>query len=700
MIRLAKDTDHIVTLTLDMGGQADNLLNHELVDAFQPVLDHLLAEKQRGALRGVVIRSAKRTFLAGGELEYLRRSDPPAEVFALTQRLNGLLRTLESPGVPVVAALNGTALGIGFEFALACHYRIALDGASSSFGLPEINLGIMPGAGACIRLMWLLGIEQAYPLLTSGHRYTPKQAHALGLVEELVETEAEMLERAREYILATPHGARAWDRGGDIPHGTAVRAEVANFIVRETAAIAAEHRMHYPAYTAILSTLAEGSKVDFDTALRIEARRYTELLTGQTATNMINAFWFERRELTQGANRPKGFGKFRARSAGVIGAGLMGMGIGYSCARAGLAVVIKDVSRAVALRGRAIAEAEAEREVARGTLSPAEAEALLARISFTERNEDFEGCDFVVEAVFENENLKTKVIREVGQRIDEYALLASNTVSIPITRLGRAAARPGQFVGLHFFPPAPQVPLVEIVRGEATSEETIARAFDVARAMKKIPILVKDSWGFYAARVQNTYLLEGITMVQEGYPAALIDNLGLQLGFPLGPLALADRLGFELVLGYEGQAAAHYGKGYVQHPAVDVLATMLKEGRAGRVGGSGFYDNSGRPEARLWPGLSALFPVTEQDFDRTALEERLLFTQVMEAGWCLQEGVVRLVSEANLGSIYGWGFPANLGGVIQYARQYGREGFVTRAETLVAECGPRFRVPKALGEVV
>lgn len=458
--------------------------------------------------------------------------------------------------------------------------------------------------------------------------------------------------------------------------------------------------MHYPAYVAILSTLAEGSKVDFDTALRIEARRYTELLTGQTATNMINAFWFERRELTHGANRPRGFGKFRARSAGIIGAGLMGMGIGYSCARAGLAVTIKDVSRAVAMRGRAIAEEEAETEVARGTLSPVEAKALLARISFTERNEDFRDCDFVVEAVFENENLKTKVIREVGQQIDEYALLASNTISIPITRLGRAAARPEQFVGLHFFPPAQQVPLVEIVRGAHTSDETIARAYDVVRAIKKIPILVKDTWGFYAARVHNTYLLEGVTMLQEGYPAALIDNLGLQLGFPVGPLAAADRLGFELVLSYERQAAEHYGRGYERHPAVDVLEKMLEAGRTGKTGGSGFYDHSGQPGAQLWGGLPETFASEREGFDRADLEQRLLFAQVMEAGWCLEEGVLKLVSEANLGSIHGWGFPANLGGVIQYARQYGREAFLARAKALVEECGGRFRVPKALREVV
>ncbi len=697
MIRLTKDTDHVATLTLDMADSADNLLNHELVEAFQPVIEHLQAEKARGALRGVIVRSAKRNFLSGGELEYLQKNDPPARVYELTQRLNKLLRSIESPGVPVVAALNGTALGIGFEFALACHYRVALNVPRTSLGLPEINLGLMPGAGACIRLMWLMGIELAYPLLTSGHRYTPSQALAHGLIDELVDSEDLMVEAAKQFIMATPHGARSWDRGGEIPGGTARKRDVAAFIVEQTALIAAEQKMHFPAYAAILSTLAEGSKVDFDTALRIETRNYTELLTESTAANMINAFWFERRHLNQGANRPKGFGKFRAREVGIIGAGQMGMGIGYACARAGLKVVIKDVSRAVALRGREIAAKEAEAEVDRGTLSVSESKLLLERISFTERNEDFDGTDLIIEAVFENENLKTKVIREVGQRIDDYTLLASNTLSIPITRLAKASHRPGQFVGLHFFWPAQSVPLVEIVKGAATTDETIARAFDFVRAIHKVPILVKDVWGFYVARVQNTYILEGVTMVLDGYPAALVDNLGLQLGFPMGPLALADRLGLELVLSYENQAAEHYGVHYKQNPAVAVLTRLIAEGRKGKASAAGgFYDHSGQHKPTLWSGITEFFPAKKKSYDRTHLEERLLFAQVMEAGWCLEEGILSLVAEANLGSIYGWGFPANYGGVVQYAKHYGAERFLARAAALRANNGPRYRVADAL----
>ena len=699
MIRLSKDTDQIVTLTLDMAGHADNLLNHELVEGFQPVLRHLQDEKARGALRGVIVRSAKRSFLAGGELEYLRANRDPGEVFAMTMRLNGLLRELELPGVPVVAALNGTALGIGFEFALACHHRVALDTPRATFGLPEVLLGIMPGAGACIRLMWLLGLEHAYPLLTSGHRYTPAQAYAHGIVDELADTEPEMLERARAFILHTPHGSRPWDRGERIPHGTAHDPGVAAYIVAETAAIARAHRVHFPAYAAILTTLAEGSKVDFDTALRIEARKYTELLTDPTSANMINAFWFERRELNLGANRPKGYGRFRPRSVGVIGAGQMGSGIAYACARAGLTVVVKDVSRAVALRGGELAAREAEAELDRGTLSRSEVDLLLARITFTERSEDFETCDLVIEAVFENENVKTKVIREVGQRIDEFALLASNTLSIPITTLARAAARPEHFVGLHFFPPAQTVPLVEIVAGARTSDETVARAFDFVRAIRKVPILVKDDWGFYVARVQNTYILEGVTMLSDGYPAALIENLGVQLGLPSGPLALADRVGLEIVLSYEQQAAAHYGKRYLQHPAVPLLTRLLEAGRKGRASGKGFYDYTGT-EARLWSGLSEMAPPQASGYDRVELEERLLFAQVLEAGWCLQERVLTLVAEANLGSIHGWGFPAQFGGVVQYARQYGRAAFLARARELEEAHGPRFAVPKALERAI
>ena len=701
MIRLTKDPDRIATLTLDMAGRADNLLNHEIVDAFRPVIAHLQAEKARGSLRGVVVRSAKRTFLSGGELEYLRGSGGPEEVFALTQRLKGLLRELELPGVPVVAALNGSALGIGFEFALACHCRVAVDAPGITFGLPEVNLGLMPGAGACVRLMWLLGVERAYPLLTDGHRYTPQQALAHGIVDELVADEDALLERARAFILSTPHGSRRWDRGETIPGGSAREPAVARYVVGAAAALAKTHRTRFPAYTAILQTLAEGSKVDFDTALRIETRKYTELIAEPTARNMINAFWFDRRALTRGGNRPRGFGKFRVRTVGVIGAGQMGSGIAYACARAGLAVIVKDVSRAIALRGRELAQRDAQAEVARGTLSAEEAEQLLERMAFTERPDDFEHCDLVLEAVFENENVKTKVIREAAQRMDEYALLASNTLSIPITRLAEASYRAEQFVGLHFFPPAATVPLVEIVRGARTSDETVARAFDFVRAIRKVPIVVKDDWGFYVARVQNTYLLEGVAMLLEGYPPALVENLGLQLGMPSGPLALADRLSLEIVLSYERQAARHYGERYVQHPAVAGLERMLAEGRGGRVAGAGFYAYAEGERTGLAPELAELFPATREGFDRRELEDRLLFAQVLEAGWCLLEGVLALIPEANLGSIHGWGFPANYGGVIQHARQYGTpEEFLARARELEAANGPRFKVPRAIREAL
>ena len=699
MIRLTKDTDHIVTLELDMRESAENLLNHKIVDAFQPVISHLQDEKTRGALRGIIIRSAKRSFMSGGELEYLQSNEGPAEVFTLTQRLKKLLRALERPGVPVVAALNGSALGIGFEFALACHYRIAIDSPKVSFGLPEINLGLMPGAGSCMRLMWLLGIERAYPLLTKGQRYAPSEAIAEGLIDELADNEQCMLDAARKFILSTPQGSRSWDRGGSIPGGTSRDKHVRQYIVGQAADLAKSHKTHYPAYAAILSTLSEGSKVDFDTGLRIESRKYTELLSDSTAYNMINAFWFERRELNAGANRPKGFGKFRVRTVGIVGAGQMGSGIGYACSRAGLGVIIKDVSRAIALKGKELVSAEAEQEVTRGTLSRKEADQLVERISFSESFKDFEHCDLVIEAVFEHEKVKSKVIREVGPHMDEYALLASNAISIPISTLAKASYQASQFVGLHFFPPAQSVPLVEIVRGEQTSDETIARAFDFVRAIKKVPILVKDDWGFYVARVQNTYILEGITMLLGGYPPSLIENLGLQLGMPAGPLMLADRISLEIVMSYEQQAADHYGKKYVQHPAVEVLKFMLQEGRAGRAKGKGFYDYDAA-QPTLWSGLTERFEVSKFEFDRAHLEERLLFSQVLEAGWCLQEGVISLVSEANLGSIYGWGFPSNFGGVINYAKQYPAQEFLARTDVLIAQEGPRFSVANALKNII
>ncbi|MEZ4961744.1 MAG: 3-hydroxyacyl-CoA dehydrogenase NAD-binding domain-containing protein [Saprospiraceae bacterium] len=697
MIRYTKDTDQIAIITLDMKGRPLNILNHEIVDAFVPVIEHLKKEKSLGRLKGVIITSAKKTFLAGGDLEYLSKSNDPRKVFDFSQKLKAFFRDLERPGVPVVAAINGSAFGTGFELALACHRRIVLDKMDVRIGLPEVNFGLMPGNGGVIRLMWLLGIEKAFDILTGGRIWTPGDALRAGLADALAHDEHELISLAKQWLLQTKEARRPWDDAqATIPGGTAKDPCTARIISQLAARVAAKWYNHFPAPLAILNTLNEGSRVDFETATRIESRYYTSLLLSREAKNMIQALWFNQNEIDQGISRPRGFGKFRAKKVGVVGAGMMGTGIAAACLSNGMEVTLKDVSSMIAEQGKERVGQALDHYIGTGDFDKDGKEAAIKKIRTTEKAEDFSQCDLVIESVFENTNLKKKVITETEAHLDEFAFLASNTISIPITRLADKSGNPAQFVGLHFFRPVEKVPLVEIVRGKNTSEETVAKAFDFVKSIGKTPIVVKDDWGFYVARVQNTYILEGITMLQEGISPALIENLGLQCGMPKGPLALADELSLELVLRYEKQAADHYGTRYIQHPAVNVLTKMLGElERPGAGKKAGFYDYPENGKI-IWEGLGEYFPANGNHLPTHEIMERYLFAQVLEAIWCLQEGVINTIPEANLGSVFGWGFPAFKGGVIQYVNDFGKENFIARSEALKLAHGQRFSIPKWL----
>jgi 3-hydroxyacyl-CoA dehydrogenase / enoyl-CoA hydratase / 3-hydroxybutyryl-CoA epimerase len=704
MINYKKDTDNIVTLTLDMGSRPMNVINHEIFKAFVPVVEQLKQDKKRGLLKGVIITSGKKTFLAGGDLDYLYRAQEPAGIFEFCEKMKNFLRDIERPGVAVVAALNGSAIGAGFEVALACHHRIVVDHPKISLGLPEVEIGLIPGGGGIVRLMWLLGIERAYQILTSGHRYNPQEALRAGIVDALAKNQKDMLQQAKDWLMNMKEARRPWDRAErSIPGGDARTPKIAALIRDLAAQLAARTHQNFPAPQAILNVLSEGSKVDFETACRIESRYYTDLVLSKQCKNMIKAFWFDANYIKQGLNRPKGYGKFRPKKVGVIGAGgNMGSGIAFACLQNGLEVVMKDVSKLIAERGRDIVRNRLNALVQSGEMPSTTRDAMLKKIITTEDPREFENCDLVIETVFENAMVKQKVTKEAELYLDEYSILASNTVSIPITELAHTSARPAHYVGLHFFHPADEVPLVEVVKGAMTSDETVARAFDFVRLIQKYPIIVKDDWGFYAARAQNTYILEGITLLQEGYPPSLIENLGRQAGMPKGALALADDLGLNLVLRYETQAAAHYGPKYIKHPAADALRKMVEElNRLGRHKKAGFYEYDDKGNRQLWSGLPEHFPIQySREYDRQELMDRLLFAQVLEAVWCMQEDVVHSIAAANLGSIFGWGFPAFKGGAIQYIHDYGVEAFLERCASLKTKYGPRFSVPKRLVEII
>ncbi len=710
MIRYEKDPDNIVTLTLDMEGNRYNIISHDIAHSFIPVLKHLKEEKAKGALRGLIITSAKKHFLVGTDLEFYYQCTDAAEAYESYHNIAQFFRELEGPGIPVVAALNGTALGPGFEIALACHHRIALDKTDIKVGLPEISFGLIPGGGGALRLMWLLGVEKAFRIVTEGKRYTPKEALAIGIIDDVAADEKEMMEKAKDWLLERREARREWDSAGGAIEGGAVHSESSGDIIRRlTAEQYKKYYLNYPAYQTILLSLAEGTRVDFDTACKIQCRYAAELVLSKVTKNQLKAFWYDLSAIRKGENRPKGFGKFRPKKIGIIGAGMMGSGVAFSCAMAGMQVVLKDISRSVAEKGKSYTEEKIKTLVQKKEKSEAEAKVILDRITATEQIQAFEGCDLIIEAVFENQGLKSKIIKEAEEYLDKYCIIASNTSTIPITKLANAASRPENFCGMRFFRPVDEEPLVEIVKGEKTTDETIARAFDFIQLIRKTPIVVKDSWGFYAGRVRNTYILEGVALLQEGYPAALIENLGLQAGMSTGPLKMADELSLEVVLEYERQAAELYGPKYIRHPASDFLEKMIELKRTGKDVRQGFYTYSKEETPALWTDLPQLtdpallvkgkFIAQELSPEiRIELTERMMFAQVIEAAWCLQEKVVRSVEEANIGSIYGWKFPACYGGAIQYIYDYGVDVFMERRLEYRKKYGARFRAPKWLLE--
>lgn len=707
MIKYKKTTENIVTITMDMDGRSANVINHEIGRAFVPCIEHLRKEKAANALKGVIITSAKKTFLAGGDLDYLYHANNPQEVFAFSQQLKALFRTIEQLGVPVVAAINGAALGGGYELAAACHYRICVDNPEAKIGLPEVTLGILPGGGGCIRLTWLLGIERAFHILTEGKSFQPQEAKKLGLIDEVQPTIEAVIDRAYDWIRQNPTAQQPWDSGATIPGGTPHTPRIAQLIAAAAAQLTHKTRNNYPAPIAIAAVLTEGSLVDFDTAQRIESRYFTELVCGSVSKNMQQAFWFDLNKIKDGLSRPKGYGKFRPRKIGIIGAGMMGSGISFMASWAGLEVVLKDVSRTIADKGKAHSATLVAQRVTQGKMTQFEATTLLNRIKPTENYADFKGCDIVIEAVFENKQLKARVTKETEPFLDTDGIFASNTSTLPITDLAKASVRPENYIGLHFFSPVEKMQLVEIIKGEKTSDETLARAFDLAKLLHKIPIVVNDSRGFYTTRVVSTYLLEGILLLTEGQEAMRIESAGMNAGMPLGPLALCDELSLSLLADIEAQnlqllhvdkpeQAMSFLANYSD--ATQFVTKMITDfNRIGKAKGGGFYEYPLEGSKKIWAQLPQLIAPT-LPFAATDLHDRLLFVQVLETVKCLDEKILSSTADANVGAIFGWGFAPFKGGTLQFIDDYGLDNFIKRCGELEKRYGKRFAVPEALVE--
>ncbi|MFH9074722.1 3-hydroxyacyl-CoA dehydrogenase NAD-binding domain-containing protein [Streptomyces alboflavus] len=713
-IRWEQDDTGVVTLVLDDPNQSANTMNQAFKDSIAAIADRAEAAVQadKDAIRGFIYTSAKKTFFAGGDLKDMIQVGPEnARVaFETGTAIKNSLRRIETLGKPVVAALNGAALGGGYEIALASHHRVALDAPGSKIGLPEVTLGLLPAGGGVTRTVRLMGIADALlKVLLQGTQYNPKRALENGLVHELAATPEEMIEKARAFIDAHPESQQPWDVPGyRIPGGTPANPKFAANLPAFPANLKKQLAgAPYPAPRNILAAAVEGSQVDFETALTIEARYFTELVTGQVSKNMIQAFFFDLQAVNAGRNRPQGIEPRTVRKVAVLGAGMMGAGIAYSCARAGIEVVLKDVSAEAAQKGKAYSEKLCAKAVSRGRTTQEKADALLALITPTADPQDVAGCDAVIEAVFEDPALKHKVFQEIQDIVEPDALLCSNTSTLPITALAEGVARPVDFIGLHFFSPVDKMPLVEIIKGERTGEEALARAFDLVRQINKTPIVVNDSRGFFTSRVIGHFINEGVAMVGEGIEPASVEQAAAQAGYPAKVLSLMDELTLTLprkIRNESKRAVEEAGGTWPSHPAEGVIDRMIDEfGRTGRSGGGGFYEygEDGR-RTRLWPGLREHFTKQGHEIPFRDMQERMLFSEALDTVRLMEEGVLTSVADANIGSIFGIGFPGWTGGVLQYINGYddgaGLPAFVARARELAERYGERFAPPALLVE--
>jgi 3-hydroxyacyl-CoA dehydrogenase/enoyl-CoA hydratase/3-hydroxybutyryl-CoA epimerase len=698
-IRYEKDADQIVTLTFDSPGSPVNTMSNAWQAAFQETIKRLEAEK--GSIPGVILASAKSTFFAGAELRelvQLQEKDAPAFFHEIEKMKRGL-RVLDTLGKPVVACINGAALGGGWEVALASHHRICLDEPSIQLGLPEVTLGLLPGATGVTKMVRLLGLEKAFPYLVEGKLFGPREAAKLGLVHALASSRDDMIAQARRWIAENPAPTQPWDgEGYRIPGGTPSTPRLAQVLAIAPAVLIEKTRGLYPAPEAIMACAVEGAQVDFDTALRIESRYLAKLAVGQVAKNMIQAFFFNMTAIRSGASRPKDVPRWKVGKVGILGAGMMGSGIAWANASRRIPCVLKDVSQDKADTGKSHSQKLVARRVKDGRMTDREAEALLALIEPTDDSAGLAGCDLIIEAVFENRELKAKVTKESEPMLAANGVFASNTSTLPITGLARASDHPDRFIGLHFFSPVDKMRLVEIIKGEKTSAETLAKAYDYVLAIAKVPIVVNDSRGFFTSRVFGTFVREGAAMLTEGVPAAVIENAGKLAGMPVGPLAVIDETSMSLALHVAEQTKADLtaeGKAYVAAPGEEVFERMVREfKRPGRAGGAGFYEYPKDGKKFLWPELARFFARGAASYDFETLQDRLLYRQAIETARCLEEGVLETVPDANIGSIFGIGFPAWTGGALQFINHVGPAKFVARAEALAKQYGPRFAPPR------
>ncbi|WP_180047409.1 MULTISPECIES: 3-hydroxyacyl-CoA dehydrogenase NAD-binding domain-containing protein [unclassified Acinetobacter] len=701
-IQFEKNADNIVILTLDSPNQSANTMNADFRAALAETVEKLKADEQ---IAGIIFRSAKKTFFAGGDLDELIQAQPEqaSDFFQMVEGMKAQLRYIETRGIPVVAALNGTALGGGWELALGCHHRIALNDPKTRFGLPEVTLGLLPGGGGIVRMVRLLGLQTAFPFLIEGKQFGVEKALSLGLIHDTADSADEMLQKAINWIQAHPKSQQPFDvKGYKIPGGDPKHPAVAQMLAIAPAILRDKTKGCYPAPEAIMSAAVEGAQVDVDTALTIESRYFTYLATGQVSKNMIGTFWHGLNAIKSGASRPQNIPQWQAKKVGILGAGMMGAGIAYAAAIKGIAVILKDVAIENAEKGKAYSQKLLDKKVAQGRMTAEKRDQILARITPTASAADLASCDLIIEAVFENQQLKAQVTQEAESYLAADGVMASNTSTLPISGLAQAAKDQSRFIGLHFFSPVDKMQLVEIIKGQNTNRETVAKAYDFVQQIGKTPIVVNDSRGFFTSRVFGTFVQEGLRMLAEGIHPAKIEMAALKAGMPVGPLAIQDEVSLTLsehVAAETRKALQAEGKERPRSGADEVIETMIHQfNRKGKAAGAGFYDYPEGGKKSLWEGLS--YWKKEQTVDEQELIDRFLFVQSLDTLRCLEEGVLESVVDGNVGSIFGIGFAPWTGGALQFLNQYGLKDALNRAQALEQRYGERFAPPQLLKDKV
>ena len=706
---LATDSDGVATLTWDVAGKSMNVMSTEGFSQLDALVGQALADP---TIKGIILTSAKKDFAGGMDLNIIARmKDGGAQgIFDGVTRIHGILRRIERAGMdpktlkggkPIVAALPGTALGIGLELPLACHRIIAADNPKAKIGLPEIMVGIFPGAGGTTRLVRKLGALAAAPFLLEGKLSDPKAAKAAGLIDEVVAPEA-LLARAKEWVLAATDAdlVKPWDaKGYKMPGGTPYQPAGFMTFVGASAMVLGKTMGVYPAAKALLSAVYEGALVPFDTALRIEARWFTGVLLNPSSGAMIRSLFINKEALEKGALRPAQPDQ-AVRRLGVIGAGMMGAGIAYVAANAGIVVVLIDATQEAADRGLAHSEDLLDKGIQRRKVTPEQKAEVLGRILATTDYAALSGCDLIVEAVFEDPKVKAEVTARVEAATGPDCIFATNTSTLPISSLAKASQRPDQFIGIHFFSPVDKMMLVEIIRGKATGDRAVAKALDFVRQIRKTPIVVNDARFFYANRCIIPYINEGIRMVAEGVEPALVENAAKLVGMPLGPLQLVDETSIDLGVKIAKATRAAMGDAYPDSAVDTVLFAMADGGRLGKKTNAGFYayDAAGKREG-LWSGLAATYPVADLQPDLTEVQHRLLFAQVLEAVRALQDGVLTDIREGDVGAILGWGFAPWSGGPFSWLDIIGAPRAVEICDALTVSHGPRFAAPDLLRDM-